>query len=276
MDMSKPYKESTLREDSVPKDELAFTEYVAARLRRELGDVAIVVKHPLMLQVGDDYDSPVYLHRIFDFCNRNPTGCWQELSAHVTNVARGYKDQFAPTKADICIAVRSRKHIDAFSRGGPKVLVRELAGDLVMVPVFHMPGVIRLLTDKDHRTLDLSTDEIFELGFANLRTRLRPLTEVAECPAGQIGVLCNDKFESCRLALLDSWSPLASAQGGKLIVAAPATDTVLFMGEDTPTAINALRTGAEGMVTAVPNPLSGELFRWTPKRWEVVHSGYLN
>ena len=87
---------------------------------------------------------------------------------------------------------------------------------------------------------------------------------------GQIGHLSGDLYHSSRLALHESWSPLAKAQGGVLIVAAPATDTVLYLSEDTPPAIGALRTLAQKVMRGAPNPLSSELLRWTPKRWEVV------
>ena len=67
-----------------------------------------------------------------------------------------------------------------------------------------------------------------------------------------------------------SWSPLATAQGGKLIVAAPETDTVLYVAEDTPAAIKALRTLTHNVMSRSPRPLSSELLHWTPQRWEVV------
>jgi hypothetical protein len=70
--------------------------------------------------------------------------------------------------------------------------------------------------------------------------------------------------------MFESWSPLAKAQGGKLIVAAPATDTVLYISDETPIAIDALRTLANSVSARAPNRLSGELLRWTPKQWEVV------
>jgi len=272
--MSKPCKESTLREDSVPKDELAFTEYFAAQLRRELPDVAVFIKGPLVLAT---HHGLANLHEIFDFCSRYPAVCSLVIPTYAQFLADDLRRQIAPaTKEAVTILVETRKYIAGLPRGGPELQVRELVGELVMVPAVARPHTTLLLTEKDGQTLGLSIDEIFELGFANLRTRLRPLTEVAECPAGQIGVLCNDEFESCRLALLDSWSPLASAHGGKLIVAAPMTTRVLFIGEDTPHSISALRTLAIENRAWASFPLSTELFRWTPKRWEVVYPEDVN
>ena len=73
-----------------------------------------------------------------------------------------------------------------------------------------------------------------------------------------------------RLALVDSWAPLAQAQGGVLIVAAPSADLVLYASEDGSAAIDALRTLARNMMARAPKPLSGTLLRWTPKGWQLV------
>jgi hypothetical protein len=47
-----------------------------------------------------------------------------------------------------------------------------------------------------------------------------------------------------------------------LIVAVPAKDMALYIGEDTPQAVDALRTLAADMMRRVPNPLSPALLRW--------------
>src|SRR5262245_17425189 len=71
-----------------------------------------------------------------------------------------------------------------------------------------------------------------------LYARLQPLMQVAKV-ARPGGYIEGDVYHSNRAALHESWSPLATAQGGKLIVATPETDTVLYVAEDTPTAIKA-------------------------------------
>jgi hypothetical protein len=88
---------------------------------------------------------------------------------------------------------------------------------------------------------------------------------------GQIGQLVGDSYQPSRLALFDTWAPLAKAQGGKLIVALPAKDAVFYVGDDTKTAIDALRTLVRNVLSHAPGPLSDILLRWTPTGWEVVN-----
>ena len=66
------------------------------------------------------------------------------------------------------------------------------------------------------------------------------------------------------------WAPLAAAQNGTLIVAVPATDAVFYIGEDTPAAIDALRTLARNVFSRAPNRLTETLLRWSDAGWEVV------
>jgi len=104
-----------------------------------------------------------------------------------------------------------------------------------------------------------------------LRRTLPPLPEVAR-PArpGTIGNVAGDAYESSRLLLHEDWSPLASAQGGVLLVAVPAKDVVLYVGEDSAAAVDALRTLATQVGKQTPAPLSDFVLRWTRDRWVVV------
>jgi len=148
---------------------------------------------------------------------------------------------------------------------------RPLVGELVMLPASDAPQTIHPLSERHNAELGLSADEVFNLGLANLRARLTPLMQVATVgQPGQIWSIEGDVYHSSRLALHESWSPLATAQGGNLIVAAPETGTVLYVAEDTPAAIKALRTLTQNVMSRSPRPLSSELLRWTPNRWEVV------
>jgi hypothetical protein len=261
------------RAQDVPKGSAAFTEYVAEQFRRETGGAAVVVKGPLRLAIGG---MQANLDRIFGYCSKTTTGCEREISNYVEGIAQAVKDRTAPPSREaVRVIVRTREYIAAAYAAMPKdtrrLQPRELAGGLVMVPAIDMPRTIRSATPADTKALGLSSDQLFELGLANLRTQLKPLMEVAPVARpGQIGHFSSDIYDSSRLAFHDSWAPLAKAHDGKLIVAVPATNTVLYIGDDAPVAIDAFRLLVKNVWARTPNPLSTELLRWTPTRWEVV------
>jgi len=261
------------RAQDVPKGKAAFTEYVAAQFRREMGGAGVVVKGPLRLAIGG---MQANLDRIFGYCSQTVTGCEREISNYVEGIAQATKDRAAlPTRETVRVIVRTRQYVAAawaaMPKDAQKLQPRELAGGLVMLPAIDMPRTIRSATPGDSDVLGISTDELFELGLTNLRAQLKPLMEVATAAKqGQIGHLSSDIYDSSRLALHESWSPLAKAQGGKLIVAVPATNAVLYIGDDAPVAIEAFRLFVKSVWARTANPLSTELLRWTPTRWEVV------
>ncbi|MGJ4951705.1 hypothetical protein [Bradyrhizobium sp. HKCCYLS20291] len=76
-------------------------------------------------------------------------------------------------------------------------------------------------------------------------------------PAGQFGHITGDYYESSWLALIDSWAP-------------PSPDLMLYSGEESPAAIDALRTLASHLTVRAPKPLSNMLLRWTPRGWQRV------
>jgi hypothetical protein len=50
----------------------------------------------------------------------------------------------------------------------------------------------------------------------------------------------------------------------------PTNGAVLYIGEDTPIAIDALRTPSRNVMSRAPNRLADILHRWTPKGWRAV------
>src|SRR5262245_26038533 len=129
---------SSASAQDVPKGEAAFTEYVAAQLRRETGDAAIVVKGPLTLAVGE---LQANLDRIFAYCGRNSTGCPREISTYVKGIAQVHKDRLTPpSKEAVRVLVRTQAYVTksqvALPKEAPKLQPRELAGGLVMLPAF--------------------------------------------------------------------------------------------------------------------------------------------
>lgn len=258
---------------SVPADEISFTDYVAGLLRKEVGDSAVVVKGPLTLGLGE---LQANLDRVFAFCKREHGTCESELERYVKGAAQVHKDRTTPPKREaVRLVVRSQQYIQAAQSSigaqGAQIQPRPFVEGLILLPVLDSPRTVRMLGSKDNEQLGLSEAEAYELGLSNLRATLRPLMEVAKVArSGQIGQIAGDAYDPSRLLLHDSWAPLAKAQGGTLIVALPATDAVFYIGEDTPIAIDALRTLVKNILTRAPNRLSDVLLRWTESGWVLV------
>jgi hypothetical protein len=252
----------------------AFTDRVADRLRARLGNTPVDVKGPLTLSVGE---LQANLDRVFSFCNRDAAKCDAEIERYVAGVDESIRLVREPvSRDDVRLVVRTTEYFARLQGSVDKSALmpqpRKLAEGLVVLPAADSPKTIRILISAEPlKELNLSTEELYRLGDANLRKSLKPIMQAAK-PVGksQIGSIEPNQYNSGRLALVDSWAPLAQAQGGVLIVCAPATDTILYISEDTPSAIDALRELAKSALKRAPNPLSDKMLRWTSDGWQEV------
>lgn len=258
----------------IPTDEAAFTEFVAQAIRREVGDAPVAVKGPLTVSVGT---LQANLGRIFGFCQANKAGCAIEVDKYAKGAAQILKQENIPLdKTAIRLVVRTTEYIKraqaSFGNDGPTLQSKPLAEGLVSVAVLDTPRAIRPLDDRDLKKLNISQDQLFELGSENLRSTLKPITDSAKpATAGQIGTITGSIYEVGRVTVLSQWADLANAQQGNLIVALPTTDRVLYISEVTPVALDALRTLSNNVASKAPNPLApSTLLKWTSDRWVVV------
>lgn len=252
------------------RDEAAFTEHVATLLRKEVGEAAVVVKSPLTLGLGE---LQANLDRVFAFCRRDVSGCQAEVDRYVKAAADVHKDRTAPpTREAVRVIVRTAAYAQSGGAGAPiQTQPRPFVDGLVALPALDSRHTLRMLGEKDNAQLGLTSQEVYELGLANLRRTLAPLMSVAKVAGpGQIGNLVGDTFHPSRLLLHDSWAPLAQAQGGVLVVAIPATDAVFYIGDDKPASLDALRTLVQNVIGRAPNRLSPALLRWKESGWELV------
>src|SRR5262245_57853049 len=132
---------SSARAQDVPKGEAAFTEYVAAQLRRELKGAQVEVKGPLTLVVGGGLQAN--LGRIFTYCSNNADGCQSEISAYLNGVAQLHSwrlpPQFRKSRDAVRIIVRSSAYVRASSPQTGEMQWRPLVGELVMLPAVDAP-----------------------------------------------------------------------------------------------------------------------------------------
>jgi uncharacterized protein YtpQ (UPF0354 family) len=258
----------------VPLNENEFTSYVAALLKKSLGDGPVEAKAPLTIGLGP---LQANLDRIFGFCKSNQRACSSEVDRYVAGASEAYRYRTAPpTKSAVRIVVRSKEYVEAArsnagSPGPIDLQPRDFIEGLVALPALDGKSTLKMLGVKDNDALGLTAQEAYELGLSNLRKELKPLMEVAKVPGrGQIGQLVGDFFHPSRLLLHETWAPLVKEMGGVLIVAIPVTDALIYVGEDTERAIDALRTLTKNAYNRAPNKLSATLLRWREAGWEVV------
>ncbi|MBO9686636.1 hypothetical protein [Roseateles chitosanitabidus] len=257
----------------VPHDASGFTEYVASLLRQQLGGETVAVREPLVLGIAAQRTK---LDKLYAGCESNRGNCADDVNVFVKTTAEQFRASTIPaTRESLRLAVRTAASVQQAQRDNrgdaTTYRPRPFVGPLVTVPVFDTTRATRLISEKDYKTLNLSVDQAREEARKNTYNALPQVLQTAKpAPSGEVGRIDGTVPQPSRLIFIDDWKPLADAQHGVLIVAAPDNGTVLYIGEDSPTAIDALRAQVREVMGKSPNPLSDVLLRWSSSGWQVV------
>ena len=241
----------------------------------EVGPANVEVRSTLTLGVGP---LQANLDRVFAFCRRSPSACDAEVGRYVSGVVEVYRDGAAPpTKERVRVVLRPAQYMQMVeaslgaSGAEAKPIARPFVDGLLALAVLNSPRALRPLGERDARQLGLTSQELFDVGLANLRASLPPLMDIAKpVPKGVVGQMAGDIFHPSRLLFVATWAPLAEAQGGTLIVALPATDVLLYVSDDAAASLETLRSLANDVISRAPNKLSTSLLRWRPTGWDLV------
>jgi len=221
-------------------------------------------------------DVSVHLDTIYSACQRDPTGCGPFLTRMVELTAKGFASARPMAKlSQVRVTVRPSSYLDEMAAAGGKsdVIAEPLVGDLWVYAVRDEATSIATLDRVDLDALKLDAAGAMAAGKRNVEATLgvkfragAPQVQPGEGVAGLRG----DDYVASLLALPDLWEPLAERFDGRLYVAAPASDYILFA--DARAKGNAARIAHDAAVLAraAKRPLSTDVFEWTPTGWEVV------
>lgn len=260
--------------NAIPSDPSAFTEYVAARMREQTA-TPVKVTEPLRIRAGN---WEANLDRIYEFCRRGASAAdaEREIRDFATKFVQMDAEKMGlQSKDDLRVIVRTRERIlfemRAADEHGHRLHTRPVCGELSAVVAMDTPISIAILTSRETEAIGLTIEDAFEVGLANMRKDLPPLESVFRAlPIGEMGQSPPDIYLPSLLALHDAWARLAEAQGGKLLVSVPTTDTLIYIADDSSGGVRAMHTLTESFFAKSPNPLSKQVMRWTPQAWTLV------
>jgi hypothetical protein len=260
---------------SVPLDDPGFTDAVTELLRTALPDEHVVVVAPQRLTIGNT-GTVVSLARLWQACHASPARCDDTATDFVSGSVKAFQEMNKPPeRAQVRVALRSSATAQAYlaqSRGtGLNLQVQPFVGGIVSAVVIDSPRTVRWASSHDLESLQIDSAALLALARANTHAAMQPLMSVAPpAPKGKVGALEGDAYAASRLLFAADWAPLAKAQGGVLIVAVPRPTTILYIGDDGPDSVGALRGFAHERAQRAPDPVSETLLRWTPEGWKTL------
>jgi len=267
-----------------PGDPQAFTESFVALCRAATPNLKLKIVGPLSLQADTAQgEVSVHLDTVYSACQRDPAGCGPFLNRMVELTAKGFAStRAAATLSQVRVTVRPSSYLDEMAAAGGKsdVIAEPLVGDLWIYAVRDEATSIATLDKTDLASLKLDAVAAMAAGKHNVEATLGAKFQVGApqvAPGEGVAGMRGDDYTASLLALPDLWAPLAEKFDGRLYVAAPASDYILFtdLFTDARAAGNGARIAHDAVVLAgaAKRPLSTDVFEWTPTGWEVVDLG---
>jgi len=259
----------------IPRDPAAFTDYVSRAIAKALPTAKVTITAPLSLEVdsaGAGKNS-AYLESLYRQCQGIPERCDAIIATWVDQMSTGFARKAQPIdRTRLRIVLRPEGYIEqmrAFQKQDP-VAAPFLAG-LWMICVSDEPKTIAFPKAADFAALGLSRDEALTLCKQNTSAALQPIMRIAKpAPAGSIGYLEGDAYQSSRLLLPETWKEFAEQSRGELIVSSPGSDVVFYIQSTDARAVDALSALTHDALKKVSRQISPAVFRWTPQGFAVI------
>ena len=172
---------------------------------------------------------------------------------------------------DLRVVLRSTADINAAKQSAGAIVVQPLAGDLWQALVAESASGSRFVTTSDLDLLKLSQGDAFAAGLQNAASSLPALATVThDLTPHQIGIIQSKDDQTSRVLAAKDWAPLARELDGRLLVAVPASDTVLYCEENGTQSVRTFATTVRDTAAKAEHAVSPAVLRWTPAGWQSV------
>ena len=175
------------------------------------------------------------------------------------------------TSQNLRLVLRSAAEVNAAKQASESPIAQPLAGDLWQVLAIDSPQQLRFVSATDLDQLKLSTGDAVALGLQNALAALPPLPTVThDLTPHQIGVIQSNADETSRILTAKDWAPLARELDGRLLVAVPDCNTVLYSEENGTQSVRTFAAKARDAAAQAGHAVSPAVLRWTPTGWQPV------
>jgi len=154
------------------------------------------------------------------------------------------------------------------AHAGTPLVTRPFVGALVSVLSQDLPDRTANVKPEALRTAGLSAAEAFAIADANLAEKGRAVEILDVAPFRALGL--DGTYEVSLMQVQGLWEELA-AKHGRLAVAAPMRDAVVFAPADDRRLVEELRKLAKHFFAQGAYPLTDEIFLYENGRWSVLH-----
>jgi uncharacterized protein YtpQ (UPF0354 family) len=171
-------------------------------------------------------------------------------------------------------AVRSRKDVDLYRAKLPGIVVEPLVADLYVVMMVDTESAAYPIQGEGLEELSLSVEAAQAVAHDNLKQQLPLPAQIIPAPDGStVGVLDLGHYYTSSLVISHpAWAEVAARFDGKLLVAVPSPQLLIFTHEIDETSAPMFKEASQALFERAERGLSPTVLRWTPTAWSEVEA----
>lgn len=221
-----------------------FTEIVADAARATLPGAQVEILDSLKLNVSAETgDCVCHLDNAWQECRSNETTRVEVVTRHLHTMESAFQSAAHKHVVDINKIVPMLKSIlwiDECKRQGLSIYHEQLAADVYVVYAEDGADQFAFVNEETFQSFGLSPVQLRRKSLANLAARLPEPERHGEGPLYML--VAGGTYEASLLLVDDVWENQDPAVDGRMVVAVPARDLVLFTGENATEAVQQMET----------------------------------
>ena len=228
-----------------------FTKFVAEAVREEMPDAKVVVAGPLVLNVTSPAitgELVCHLDNPWNVGRDAPEARVQAVRQHVDalrSAAMGMSVDKPLSVDDVVPVIKDEVWLEQLRREGTDVAYQQIAADILVAFAEDGAEQIRFLNRVEVDSLGLSPKEVLAKSTKNLRARLPKVERIGDGPLFMLAA--GGTFEASLLLLDDVWAEHAPVVDGRLVVAVPSRELILFAGDKDKASLQKMRSIVAGI-----------------------------
>lgn len=247
-----------------------FTQLVVAAIREALPDANVQVDQPLRIQVETDAGQSVCnLDNAWRECATDPEIRVDVVIRHVEALQRAFAAGVQPLDLkDVVPVVRDERWIRQVRSQGMQVYHERLAADLFVTYAVDASEQLRFVNQDEFLAFKLSPEDMRRIALSNLADRLPKVQRLGEGPLYMLAA--GGTFESSLLLLPGVWEEQQEAVDGRLLVAVPSRELLLFTGENSQDAVRHMRRTVANILSGGNYLISDTILVRERNRWTAL------
>lgn len=217
-----------------------FTQVVVEAIHAQMPHVKATILEPLVLnfEVSDAGGSleagegTWYLNNAWKQCRNSPETRAEVIRQHLATIRSTMNvDQSDPmATANLVPIIKDTIWLQDAAKNGLQIPSIPLAADLhIVIANDDEPSGLRFLNQNSLQAMDESLAELLQVAVKNLRSRLPAIERHGDGPLYML--TSGGTFESSLLLLNEVWEQQQQVVDGRIVVAVPSRDLLLFTGE---------------------------------------------